>query len=167
MAIRFKKVERNLIPNDESSEKRFFPVVTYKYDNPVDLKAMSKEIAAQSVLGEGDVYNVLKYFCSLLQKDLLAGKLVNIDGLGCFYLSLQGKGATSAEEFTTDVITGLRICFRASNEIRIHNGATTRTDGLTFIDVDKVNGNAASSGSEPVPGGGSGGGGDDGEDPLG
>lgn len=163
MAIRFKKVERNLIPNDESSEKRFFPIVTYKYDNPVSLKEFSKEIASQSILGEGEVYNALKYFCALLQKTLLAGKLVNVDGLGCFYLSLQGKGAVSAETFTTDVISGLRICFRASKDIRIHNGATTRTDGLTFIDVDKVNGETSGGGS----GSGSGSDGNENENPLG
>ena len=165
MAIRFRKVERNLIPNDESSEKRVFPIVTYKYDKAVDLKEFSKEIAGQSILGEGEVYNALKYFRTLLQKTLLSGKLVNIDGLGCFYLSLQGKGAKTAEEFTTGDISGLRICFRASNDIRIHNGATTRTDGLSFLDVDKVNGEESDNGS----GGGSGSGSGEGqeENPLG
>ncbi len=147
MAIRFKKVVRNLVPGDTNSEKRVFPVVTYKYDTPIDLKTLSKAIAAKSVLGEGEVYNVLKYFCTYMQQYLLDGKYVNVDGFGCFYLALQGKGALNLEEFTTDVISGLRICFRASNDIRIHNGATTRTDGLHFIDVDKVNGDLDDSGT--------------------
>ena len=165
MAIRFRKVERLLIPSDSKSEKRVFPIVTYKYDKAVDLKEFSKEIAGQSILGEGEVYNALKYFRTLLQKTLLSGKLVNIDGLGCFYLSLQGKGAKTVEEFTTGDISGLRICFRASNDIRIHNGATTRTDGLSFLDVDKVNGEESGNGS----GGGSGSGSGEGqeENPLG
>ena len=103
---------------------------------------------------------MLKYFCSLLQEVLLEGRQVNIHGLGYFSLALQGQGADSEEKFTTNDITGLRICFRAHNDIRIHNGATTRTDGLDFLDVDKVNGETTSgtddTGSDGEDGGQSG-----------
>lgn len=139
MTIRYHKIKRRLVPSDETSEMRVFPVVTYKYGKAADLKEVAKKIAKQSILGEGEVYNMLKYFCSLLQEVLLEGRQVNIDGLGYFSLALQGQGAESEEKFTTNDITGLRICFRAHNDIRIHNGATTRTDGLDFLDVDKIN----------------------------
>ena len=139
MTIRYHKIKRRLVPSDELSEMRVFPVVTYKYGKAADLKEVAKKIAKQSILGEGEVYNMLKYFCSLLQEVLLEGRQVNIDGLGYFSLALQGQGAESEEKFTTNDITGLRICFRAHNDIRIHNGATTRTDGLNFLDVDKIN----------------------------
>ena len=138
MSIRFRKIRRKLNPMDQNSEERVFPVVTYKYDRPATLPELSTKIGKQSVLGKGEVYNVLLYFCSLLQDTLLSGRQVNIEGLGYFFLSLQGKGAESEEDFTTNDITGIRICFRAHNDIRIHNGATTRTEGLEFLDVDNV-----------------------------
>lgn len=144
MTIRYHKIKRRLVPSDEKSEMRVFPVVTYKYGKAADLKEVAKKIAKQSILGEGEVYNMLKYFCSLLQDILLEGRQVNIDGFGYFSLPLQGQGAENVEAFTTNDITGLRICFRAHNDIRIHNGATTRTDGLDFLDVDKVNGETTS-----------------------
>lgn len=160
MTIRYHKIKRRLVPSDETSEMRVFPVVTYKYGKAADLKEVAKKIAKQSILGEGEVYNMLKYFCSMLQDILLEGRQVNIDGLGYFSLALQGQGAVSAEEFTTNDISGLRICFRAHNDIRIHNGATTRTDGLDFLDVDKVNGETTSgtddTGSDGEDGGQSG-----------
>ena len=144
MTIRYRKIKRKLNPTDSNSEMRVFPVVTYKYARAVTLSEFAKKIAKQSILGEGEVYNNLKYFCSLLQEILLEGKQVNIDGLGYFFLALQGNGAESEEEFTTNDITGIRICFRAHNNIRIHNGATTRTEGLDFLDVDKIQqGNAS------------------------
>lgn len=139
MTIRYHKIKRRLVPSDELSEMRVFPVVTYKYGKAADLKEIAKKIAKQSILGEGEVYNMLKYFCSLLQEILLEGRQVNIDGFGYFSLALQGKGVTDGDKLTTNDITGLRICFRAHNDIRIHNGATTRTDGLNFLDVDKIN----------------------------
>lgn len=165
MTIRYRKIKRRLVPSDETSETRVFPVVTYKYGKAANLKEVAKKIAKQSILGEGEVYNMLKYFCSLLQDILLEGRQVNIDGLGYFSLALQGQGAESVEAFTTNDITGLRICFRAHNDIRIHNGATTRTDGLDFLDVDKVNGETPTDTDDGTGSGGEDGGGED-ENPL-
>ena len=138
MSIRFRKIRRKLNPLEKNSEERVFPVVTYKYDNAATLSELATKIAQQSVLGKGEVYNVLIYFCSHLQDTLLSGRQVNVEGLGYFFLALQGKGAKSEKDFTTNDITGIRICFRAHNDIRIHNGATTRTEGLEFLDVDNV-----------------------------
>lgn len=147
MSIRFRKIKRKLNPLDVNSEERVFPVVTYKYDRAATLSEFAAKIAQQSVLGKGEVYNVLIYFCSLLQDTLLAGRQVNVEGFGYFFLALQGKGAQSVEDFTTNDITGIRICFRAHNDIRIHNGVTTRTEGLEFLDVDNVeHGTSAGSG---------------------
>ena len=70
MTIRYHKIKRRLVPSDESSEIRVFPVVTYKYGKAADLKEIAKKIAKQSILGEGEVYNMLSYFCSLLQETL-------------------------------------------------------------------------------------------------
>ena len=151
MSIRFRKIRRKLNPLDTQSEERIFPVVTYKYDRAATLSELSAKIAQQSVLGKGEVYNVLIYFCSQLQDTLLAGRQVNVEGLGCFFLSLQGKGAESEEDFTTNDITGIRICFRAHNDIRIHNGATTRTEGLEFLDVDNVKHGGVSTDDSETP----------------
>ena len=64
---------------------------------------------------------------------------VNIEGLGYFFLAAQSKGAAKMEDFTAQDITGLRICFRANNDIRLHTGAATRSDGLKLKDVDRIN----------------------------
>ena len=164
MTIRYHKLKRRLVTSDETSEMRVFPVVTYKYGKAADLDEVAKKIAKQSILGEGEVYNMLKYFCASLQEILLDGRQVNIDGFGYFSLTLQGKGVTDADKFTTNDITGLRICFRAHNDIRIHNGATTRTNGLNFLDVDKINSETTEGTGVTDPDGG--GGDDHNESPL-
>lgn len=151
MTIRYRKIKRHAQPADLSSEIRVYPVVTYKYARAATLSEVAKKIAKQSILGEGEVYNLLKYFCSLLQEILLEGRQVNLDGFGYFFLALQGNGAETEEEFTTNDITGIRICFRAHNNIRIHNGATTRTEGLDFLDVDKIQQGNGSDTNETEP----------------
>lgn len=116
-----------------------------------------------SGVSEGNSYSVLKDFRTYLKKTLLAGRIVNIDGLGHFYLAAQSKGTDTAEEFTSNDITALRICFRANSDIRIVASGSTRSDGLVLKDVDRINNpNGSGSGDN----GNQGGGGDQNENPL-
>lgn len=138
MAVLFRKVLRLSNPTDKSSVKKVYPVVTYKYSNPATLGEFAKEIGSNSGVSEGESISVLKDFRTLLKKTLLAGRPVNIEGLGYFYLAAQSKGAEKMEEFTAQDITGLRICFRAHNEIRLHTAVGTRSDGLTLKDIDRI-----------------------------
>lgn len=139
MAVLFRKVLRLSDPTNKSSVKKVYPVVTYKYDNAATLGEFAKEISGNSGVSEGETISVLKDFRALLKKTLLTGRSVNIEGLGYFFLAAQSKGAAKMEDFTAQDITGLRICFRANNDIRLHTGAATRSDGLKLKDVDRIN----------------------------
>lgn len=95
---------------------------------------------------------------------MLSGRSVNIDGLGYFYLAAKSKGTEKAEDFTANDITGLRICFRANSDIRLVAAGATRSDGLSFKDVDRIQGGSIG-GDNSGNGGGSDGGEE--ENPLG
>lgn len=158
MAIRFKRVTRLSDPTDKSSVKRTYPIISYKYDTSATLKEVAKEISGSAGVSEGETISVLKDFRTLLRKILLSGRSVNIDGIGYFYLAAQSKGTDKPEDFTANDISGLRICFRANRDIRISAGtASTRTDGLTFKDLDRLNDEITDA---PAGGGG------EGEDPA-
>ena len=153
---------------DKNSAKKVYPTITYKYSNPAKLKEVAQAISAMSGVSEGNSYSVLKDFRTYLKKTLLAGRIVNIDGLGYFFLAAQSKGADKAEDFTSSDITALRICFRANSDIRIVASGTTRSDGLVLKDVDRINNtDDGGSGDGGSDGGDSGSDGDQGENPLG
>lgn len=158
MAVLFRKVLRLSDPTNKDSVKKVYPVVTYKYGNPGSLDEFAKEISSNSGVSEGETISVLKDFRTLLKKTLLGGRSVNIEGLGFFFLAAQSKGSDTMEEFTAQNITGLRICFRAHNEIRLYTGTATRTDGLKLKDIDRIYAD------DEEPGSGDGGG--DVEDPT-
>lgn len=164
MAVLFRKHERLSNLADQNSAKKVYPTITYKYSNPAKLKEVAKEISAMSGVSEGNSYSVLKDFRTYLKKTLLTGRIVNIDGLGHFFLAAQSKGTDKAEDFTSSDITALRICFRANSDIRITASGTTRTEGLVLKDVDRINGNDSNTSGD---GSGSGGDGNQGENPLG
>lgn len=139
MAILFKKITRPVDLTDLDSAKKTYPQITYQYSSPSTLDEIALEIGQTSGVSEGEAFSVLKDFRTLLKKKLIDGRTVNISGLGYFYLAAQSKGTDSAEDFTAADITGLRICFRANKDIRLNTGTTTRTDGLSLKDVDRVN----------------------------
>ncbi|MBO4984027.1 MAG: DNA-binding protein [Bacteroides sp.] len=138
--ILYKKHFRTVKFGDGTTAKKVYPYITYKYSNPAKLKEVAQQVSKTSGVSEGTVYSVLKDFRSQLKEELLAGRIVNIEGLGYFYLSIKGNGCDTLEEFTSNNITGLRICFQANSDIRLTASGTTRTDGLTFKDVDKIDG---------------------------
>ena len=164
MAIRFRRVSRLCDPTNKELGKKVYPVISYQYDTSATLKELAKEISSNSGVSEGETISVLKDFRTLLRKTLLAGRSVNIEGLGYFFLSAQSKGTEKAEDFTSADIQGLRICFRANSDIRLSTGTSTRSDGLKFKDLDHINksdvigGNPddGNDGENPNPGGGSG-----------
>ena len=90
---------------------------------------------------------MLKDFRTELKEELLFGRSVNIDGLGFFYLAARSKGADTAEAFTANDITSLRVCFRANKEIRITANGSTRSEGLSLKDVDRINDELPTEGS--------------------
>ena len=138
MAILFRKHLRPVEIGNPDGAKKVFPTITYKYTNSALLKEVAREISANSGVTEGNAYSVLKDFRTTLRKLLLSGRTVNIEGLGYFYLSAQSKGTDTMEAFTANDITGLRICFRANNDIRIVASGSTRSDGLVLKDVDRI-----------------------------
>lgn len=166
MAIRFRRVNRLFDLGNPNSGKKYYAQLVYKYDNPATLKEVANEISTQSGVSEGETISVLKDFRTLLKKNLLSGRSVNIDGLGYFYLAASSEGTDKFEDFTVSNINGLRICFRANNDIRIHTSGTTRSDGLTFKDLDRL-GNNDSPSDDDQNGGNSGSGGDENDHPLG
>lgn len=139
MAILFKKITRPTDLTDKDSAKKTYPQITYQYSAPCTLNEIAQEIARTSGSSEGASFSILKDFRTVLKRKLIDGRTVNINGLGYFFLAAQSKGTTVADEFTAADITGLRICFRADKDIRLNTGTTTRTDGLTLKDVDRVN----------------------------
>mgnify|MGYP000297284765 CR=1 FL=1 len=131
MSILYKKVWRFLNPLDKKSIKKVYPVITYKYGVAMDLKQIAKKISRLSGVSEGVVNSVLKDFRTELKEELLLGRSVN--------LAAHSKGTETVEAFTANDITGLRVCFRANKEIRITASGSTRSEGLSLKDVDRIN----------------------------
>jgi predicted histone-like DNA-binding protein len=90
------------------------------YASPVnDGKVKQQEISVTlSSLSRGDVANVINSLIDTVPKYLLMNKSVNMGELGTFRLSFTSEGVEDPEDFTVDKISGVRILFVPSTELR-------------------------------------------------
>ena len=111
MAVLYYKKYQNKSKNLKLKDKWFGRVVKRQ---TLSLGDLAEHIASHgSVYTEDVVMGVLTKFKNCLLEHLYDGQWVKIDGLGTFSLALQTTGAESAEEFTQNNITAVRIRFKA------------------------------------------------------
>ena len=62
--------------------------------------------------------SVIENLLDTVPKYLLMGKSVNLGGLGTFRLSFSSKGVDAPQEFNTNMISGVKVIFTPSSELR-------------------------------------------------
>ena len=81
------------------------------------LKDIADDIVIASALSEGDVDSMITSLLNSVPTHLLSGHIVSLGRLGTFRLSFSSKGAETKEDFSTRMISGIRIVYRPSAEI--------------------------------------------------
>ena len=84
----------------------------------ISLKELSKEVSTKSTVHAADVYAVLIASVESMFAALKAGKQVDFGELGKFRLQITSKGAITAEDFTSDNITGVTIQFIPGDDLK-------------------------------------------------
>lgn len=135
MAVIYKVYSLLSEPGNKKSPKRYYPKAI-TLGRSVRLNYITEKIKDQSSLSAGDVKSVLQNFIEKLKEQLLEGKSVNIEGLGCFRLSLKSKGAEKPDEVNAKTVESVRICFKAHKDLRINKTETRASDQLSLISID-------------------------------
>jgi len=98
-------------PQDRTKEKWYASI---KSNSTVDLKALSKVMAKNTTLAEGEVYLVLTEMSSAVAEVLLGGSTVHIDGFGTFRLMAQSEGVEKKEDCGASCIKSIKVNFLPS-----------------------------------------------------
>lgn len=77
----------------------------------MSFRNFTQHIADHGGYSRGKVNGVLSDMCACLVEMLLEGKKVQLGDLGDFWLTLNSRGAESAEAFNASMITGINIIF--------------------------------------------------------
>ena len=100
--INYSIVMRRKNVADKESEKLAY--ATAQYNSVMDLHKFAAHIASHgSVYSRADIAAVLTLAVDCLYEQLLAGQKIELGDLGAFCISLNCKGAETAEEFNPEV----------------------------------------------------------------
>jgi predicted histone-like DNA-binding protein len=113
--MKYKLIERRNPQNWQNPAKRFATPVN---DGRVTQQEVSADIVNLSSLARGDVGNVINSLIDTVPKYLVMGKSVNLGELGTFRVSFTSAGVEDARDFTVDKISGVRVVFTPSAELR-------------------------------------------------
>ena len=112
--MKYKAIER-VNPQDRTKSKWYAAPVN---DGKVAKTELAKEIVDISALSRGDVSNVIESLIDVVPKYLLMGKSVNLGELGTLRVSFSSEGADTAAEVTANRISGVKIVFTPSVELK-------------------------------------------------
>ena len=85
----------------------------------LDLDKFAKHIADHnSPFSKGTVKGILTDAVACLREQMLAGNKVNLGDLGSFYPELQTEGAVTTDDFTSENIKAVNICWLPGKEFK-------------------------------------------------
>ena len=113
--MRYRVVEK-MNPLKSDSPVLFYPVPVYT--DTLELKDLLPEISNASSVTSGDVKAVVESFVELLQRYLVRGNKIKIDGIGTFRLSFKGKGKESSKDVNVNDIENPKVTYLSDKALK-------------------------------------------------
>ena len=97
-------------PRDKEAAPKYYGRVQANGD--VNIREMSERIQSSCTVNKADVYAVLVALEDVVAEAIQNGEIVRLGDLCTLQVSLNGKGAVTEEDYTTDLIKRAKINFR-------------------------------------------------------
>ena len=131
----------------------------------INVKELSKRIAAESTVSETDVRAVLTALPSVMGMFMRLGRSVKLEGIGTFQYTINchGTAVDSKDKVSARQITDVRVRFQPERTFSSGRTAMTRAmaeniSEIEWIDVDTLTSDDDGTPSTPSQGGGNSGG---------
>lgn len=115
MAIAFKMVpkQNNIV---SPPQVKYYPCAVSSGE--VDLEYLAEIIASRSTVSVADCYGVLIGMSQVIGEELAKGKIVKIERLGTFALTLKGVGTDEPEKLNKNTILGTKMLFKPARSLK-------------------------------------------------
>lgn len=115
MAISFKMIPKrnNLV---SPPQIKYYPCAIHQGEE--DLDSLANKIASQSTISKADCYGVIMALTKVIGEALSDGKIVRIDSLGSFQLTLKGLPADTIDELGKSTIKGVNLKYKPSQKMK-------------------------------------------------
>ena len=123
MAVSFKMLPKknNLATPPEI---KYYPCAIHNGED--DLDSLADIVASQSTISKADCYGVIMALTKAISESLAEGRIVRIDSLGTFQITLEGLPANSLEELGKANIKRAKIVYKPALNMK------KKLKGLTY-----------------------------------
>lgn len=94
---------------------KYYPCAIHQGED--DLDSLSDVVASQSTISKADCYGVVA-LTKVISESLCNGKIVRIDSLGTFQITLKGLPADTPDELGKATIKGVNIIYKPSQKMK-------------------------------------------------
>lgn len=115
MAVEFNSVEKKVLNDPSGATKHYAQAKT---TGRITITHLTEEIGRTSTVNGADIRAVLYSLVELVPKHLSEGKIVELQGLGSFRVSISSKAEDSPEEVTAHSIKKGRVIFTAGKAFK-------------------------------------------------
>lgn len=126
MAIKYRLVQREN-PQDREAPKKWYAQAESK--DLLSMKSLSRRISRQTTASRADVNLVITALMEEMEEQLVSGNSLKLEGIGTFYMTLNGIGTETVEEYSSNLVRKKYIRFRADKELldNINRAALVRS----------------------------------------
>ncbi|TDD74722.1 HU family DNA-binding protein [Flavobacterium caseinilyticum] len=122
MSISFKMVPKknNLV---SPPQIKYYPCAIHEGED--DLESLADIVSSQSTISKADCYGVIMALTKVIGESLADGRIVRIDSLGSFQITVRGLPGESPDELGKATIKGANIIYKPSKNMKkMLNGLT-------------------------------------------
>lgn len=95
---------------------KYYPCAVHNGED--DLESLAQIVVSQSTMSKADCYGVIIALTKVIGESLASGRIVRIDNLGTFQITLQGFPADSPEDLGKSTIKGAKIIYKPARAMK-------------------------------------------------
>lgn len=132
--MKFKVIQKNN-PIDKDKNALFYPFPVYS--DTLEIRDLLQEISYASSVTPSDVRAVTDSLVEILQRYLVRGNKVKVDGIGTFKLSFNGSGKETSKDVSANDIYNAKVTFLSDKKLRNYVSSNVKYEKVKTSTLDE------------------------------
>lgn len=132
--MKFKVIQKNN-PIDKDKNALFYPFPVYS--DTLEIRDLLQEISYASSVTPSDVRAVTDSLVEILQRYLVRGNKIKVDGIGTFKLSFNGSGKETSKDVSANDIYNAKVTFLSDKNLRNYVSSNVKYEKVKTSTLDE------------------------------
>lgn len=132
--MKFKVIQKNN-PIEKDKNALFYPFPVYS--DTLEIRDLLQEISYASSVTPSDVRAVTDSLVVILQRYLVRGNKIKVDGIGTFKLSFNGSGKETSKDVSANDIYNAKVTFLSDKNLRNYVSSNVKYEKVKTSILDE------------------------------